>query len=329
MPNAMPWDNDPEIAAEEHPEAQIGPDPNPMSDAWEAFREQLFGHRDRDEAAAAGVGLHPTAAQMLQMGLMVPEGPGAFLAGAGARVAGPAMARLAGAAPGTASRVAGGASSVARLAAEHPRATEVLTKAAIGGLSGSLYDERTALLGAALGALFGGRFPARQVAAAEAAAPRAATVAAEAAAAPAVAAPRAAAAAAPAAAAPAVPTVETLEAAIAAAQKKTAVADAAAGIVPRAASAAPAAAPKAAAAAAPKAAAKATPAASAGREVAAQHNTLMSFAKDIAKKNPKVGEKIWILLDDAGKPIRQLTPDQAGAAARAGKNTTWMKNLWS
>lgn len=42
----------------------------------------------------------------------------------------------------------------------------------------------------------------------------------------------------------------------------------------------------------------------------------------------KLGEKIWMLLDDAGNPLRVLTPDQAGAAARAGKATTWVKKTW-
>jgi len=54
----------------------------------------------------------------------------------------------------------------------------------------------------------------------------------------------------------------------------------------------------------------------------------MAFAKEVAQKNPKVGEKIWIELDKGGAPVRYLTPDQAGAAKRAGKATTWIKNLW-
>jgi hypothetical protein len=66
-----------------------------------------------------------------------------------------------------------------------------------------------------------------------------------------------------------------------------------------------------------------------GAEVAARHKALMSFAKEIAARNPKVGEKIWIQLDEAGNPMKMLTPDQAGAAARKGLKTTWIKNLWA
>lgn len=63
-------------------------------------------------------------------------------------------------------------------------------------------------------------------------------------------------------------------------------------------------------------------------ERAGQHNELMAFGREVAKRNPKLGEKIWLLLDDAGKPVQYLTDAQAGAAKRAGKATTWVKNLW-
>lgn len=65
-----------------------------------------------------------------------------------------------------------------------------------------------------------------------------------------------------------------------------------------------------------------------GRQAASQHAQLMAFGKEVAARSPKVGERIWILLDEAGSPIRQLTPDQAGAAARKGLKTTWVRNLW-
>jgi len=61
---------------------------------------------------------------------------------------------------------------------------------------------------------------------------------------------------------------------------------------------------------------------------AAPAKTVVQFAKEIAKSDPKVGEKIWILLDDAGMPLKRLTSDEAGAAARKGLQTTWVKNLW-
>lgn len=65
-----------------------------------------------------------------------------------------------------------------------------------------------------------------------------------------------------------------------------------------------------------------------GRAAATAHTELMAFAREVAKGNPKVGAKIWILLDDAGKPVKTLTADQAGAAARKGQKTTWVRNLW-
>lgn len=65
-----------------------------------------------------------------------------------------------------------------------------------------------------------------------------------------------------------------------------------------------------------------------GRAAATAHGELMAFAKEVAQSNPKVGAKIWILLDDAGKPVKMLTSDQAGAAARKGQKTTWVRNLW-
>jgi hypothetical protein len=56
---------------------------------------------------------------------------------------------------------------------------------------------------------------------------------------------------------------------------------------------------------------------------------IFAFAKNAAAKNPKVGEKVWMELDPGGVPFRVLTPDQAAAAARAGRATTWVKNLWA
>jgi len=81
-------------------------------------------------------------------------------------------------------------------------------------------------------------------------------------------------------------------------------------------------------AAAAKTVRAATASVSPGAQRSAQHARLMSFAKEAASKSSKLGEKIWMLLDEAGAPLRVLTPDQAGAAARAGQATTWVKNLW-
>ena len=78
-----------------------------------------------------------------------------------------------------------------------------------------------------------------------------------------------------------------------------------------------------------KAAAPATATASdLGKAAVESHRKLVEFAKEAAKQNPKMGQKIWILLDDSGAPAKLLTPDQAGAAARKGLRTTWIKNLW-
>lgn len=68
--------------------------------------------------------------------------------------------------------------------------------------------------------------------------------------------------------------------------------------------------------------------ATAGQQVSDAHRRLMQFAKEAATKS-KLNEKIWLELDAEGSPVRVLTPDQAGAAARAGKHTTWVKNLWN
>lgn len=74
---------------------------------------------------------------------------------------------------------------------------------------------------------------------------------------------------------------------------------------------------------------KAAKTVSRGAQAAAQHKALMSFGREVAKRNPKVGEKIWVLLDESGSPVKALTPGEAGAAARKGLKTTWVKNLWT
>lgn len=72
-----------------------------------------------------------------------------------------------------------------------------------------------------------------------------------------------------------------------------------------------------------------------GKEAVERHRRLVEFAKGIAAKNPKVGEKIHILVDEAGNPVRTLTRDEASAAGRKtsklyqqGFRTTFIKNLW-
>lgn len=67
--------------------------------------------------------------------------------------------------------------------------------------------------------------------------------------------------------------------------------------------------------------------ASPGAVRAVEHKALVAFAKQKAKGH-KFGQKVWMELDSTGAPVRVLTPDQAGAAARAGKATTWVKKAW-
>ena len=66
-----------------------------------------------------------------------------------------------------------------------------------------------------------------------------------------------------------------------------------------------------------------------GRAAAAAHKAQMTFARQAAAGNPKIGEKVWMELDADGNPVKVLTYDQAGAAKRKGIPTTWVKNLWS
>lgn len=103
--------------------------------------------------------------------------------------------------------------------------------------------------------------------------------------------------------------------------------------VPSAPKQAPKSAPRAEAkpaATAPEKAAEVAPTVlSPGQAASARHRAQVDFAKEIAAKDPKVGEKIWMLLDESGRPVKMLTPDQAGAAARKGQPTTWIRNLWT
>lgn len=59
--------------------------------------------------------------------------------------------------------------------------------------------------------------------------------------------------------------------------------------------------------------------------------SVLEFAKEAAKERGiKMGEKIWIELGPHGEPLRVLAnADKARGAARAGKKTTFVKNLWT
>lgn len=55
--------------------------------------------------------------------------------------------------------------------------------------------------------------------------------------------------------------------------------------------------------------------------------SVMAFVRSRAA-GYKPWEKVWVLLDGTGSPVKLLTPGEAGAAARVGRATTWVKNLW-
>ncbi len=58
-----------------------------------------------------------------------------------------------------------------------------------------------------------------------------------------------------------------------------------------------------------------------------QVNKLLDFAKQAAPNAPR-GGKVWLELDEAGNPVRVISPGQVGALTRAGKKTTFVKNVW-
>lgn len=247
---AAPWMQDEEVVGNfPGKNASIGQGKAPAwyEGAWESARNAIFGHPDREEAKAAGIGLQPTPAEMGEAALA----GGSFFGGpmAGAAVGARVLGGMRGV-PGVVGKAAG-------WAAAHPKTTLAAVNAAPSVAKGDVEGAAMmagvgALEGTALGALVQGKDGVKGA------------------------------------------VVEKLLE-----------------------SAKPAA----------KAAAK-VPRPDPGKAAASAHAGLMAFAKEVAKKNPKVGEKIWMLLDDAGKPLRMLTPDEAGAAARRGQTTTWVKNLW-
>jgi hypothetical protein len=57
------------------------------------------------------------------------------------------------------------------------------------------------------------------------------------------------------------------------------------------------------------------------------YQLLREFAKREAPGAAR-GEKIWVELNEAGKPVRVVTPGQAGAVTRRGGTATWVEKLW-
>ena len=75
-----------------------------------------------------------------------------------------------------------------------------------------------------------------------------------------------------------------------------------------------------------KAAQEAAKTVSPGAVRAAQQRRFVSFARQEAKGH-KFGEKVWMELNEAGEPIRVMTPGQASAVPASMK--TWIKKRWS
>jgi hypothetical protein len=338
-------------------ELRAGRAPSMLERGWEAARQAIFGSEDREEAKAAGVGLQPTPAEMAEaawMGSAMLGGPlsiGANLpriaraAPLVKAVRGNPVATMAaygavpGAAHGSPAEAIGGAvggalvgapavgnvaGKVRHWAAAHPAAAGAIADAAPELLQGDVQGAameavRGAIGGAVLGA--GGRRLARRSGAGPAAPPDLPSDPSEA-----LRQARALAAAG---------RNEEAQALVEAARRNPATKP------PRA---FPTAAPAPERAVAPSSPAKApAPAPAAvdrGKAAATSHNEMMAFAKKIASDDPKVGERIHLLLDSNGKPVRRLTQDEAGAvtkrANRAKKEgrapeetTVWVKNLWT
>ncbi len=292
-----------------------------FASAWDSVREAIFGHPDRAEARAAGVGLQPTPAEMAQA-ILFEAGP--MIGPPGAATVGRGLGAVGSRVPGVVGR---GITAAGEFAAEHPR----LVSAAGGAVSGGMYgDENAALAGAIAGAVLGGRAGAPRTSAPEAPVPVPVRTSAPA---PSrglppgyvpvrkvTAKPAPPAAEMPAPTAPAKPAPKASQAELDAFARDISAPP------PPGNRAAKATAAKEPPKAAPKAETKPDP----GKARVAAHGELMAFAKQIAQENPKVGKKIWILMKD-GKPVRMLTSDQAGAvsrAKRAGETATWVRNLW-
>jgi hypothetical protein len=286
-------------------ELRQGRAPSILERGWEAARQAIFGSEDREEAKAAGVGLQPTPADMAEAGMAA----GAFFGGPAAVA--PALRGAAG--------VVG---RVGSWAAAHPKTAGAIADGAPellrGDVSGAVMEAGRGVVGGAV-LEQGGKILKRARGAVGAAA-----------------------------AAPDLPSdpAEALRQARALAaagrnEEARALVDAARrsppAIPPRV---PPSAAPARAATPPPTAAAPAAAPVDRGRAVATSHNEMMAFAKKIASDDPKVGERIHLLLDSNGKPIRRLTRDEAGSvtkrANRAKKEgrkpeetTVWVKNLWT
>lgn len=271
-------------------EASIGSGHGKPDDLWtqasRAIRgalggDAVFGHPDRAEAKAAGIGLQPTPYDMVDS--LVTAGGVMSGAAAGAEAINGGL-RLVQAGRGAIRAIPAIARASPNLAAQIGTSGGGYLGYKVGGAKG-------AAVGAALGGLAAGRMARPEVpletalmdAATKGGATKAANLAKK---------------------------VEAA-AAVAQARKAESVAKAAQSVASEASTA------------------KAAMPALQGAEKSKAAFDANKAARDFAKANSKKqGEKVWMLLED-GKPSKILTPDQAGAAARKGLETTWVKNTWS
>lgn len=65
-----------------------------------------------------------------------------------------------------------------------------------------------------------------------------------------------------------------------------------------------------------------------GKVASNSHREKVAFARAAAQQNPKIGERVYMELDEGGKPIKVLTEREAKALDRKGGHSTWIKNLW-
>jgi hypothetical protein len=76
---------------------------------------------------------------------------------------------------------------------------------------------------------------------------------------------------------------------------------------------------------------KAVPIPDKGNAAVLAHGEVMSAAKAAVKADPTYGDKVWLALDDSGKPAGTFKSEPAARAEakKIGGSTTWAKNLWS
>jgi len=64
-----------------------------------------------------------------------------------------------------------------------------------------------------------------------------------------------------------------------------------------------------------------------GKQAVQVHRELRDFAKDYGQKNPTI-DRIYIKLDESGRPMEVISQGQAGALTRKKLPWTWVNNVW-